>query len=63
MNMNRAEYSNDDYAVAHSNLAIAIGMQGDKESAEQYLKIAEQNGYENGRKARKMIGIKKGLFF
>ena len=62
MNRNRAEYTNDDYAVAHSNLAIAVGMQGQKENAKKYLKIAEQNGYQNGAAVRKMVGIKKGLF-
>ncbi|MBE6626061.1 MAG: tetratricopeptide repeat protein [Ruminococcaceae bacterium] len=63
MNKNRLAYTNDDYAVAHSNLAIAIGMQGRKEEAKQCLKIAEINGYKNGNTVRKMIGIKKGLFF
>ena len=62
MNRNRAEYSNEDYAVAHSNLAIAVGMQGRLEEAKQYIKIAEQNGYQNGATVRKMLGIKKGLF-
>ena len=62
MNRNRQEYTNDDYAVAHSNLAIAYGMQGQKEKAKAYLKIAEANGYKNGAVVRKMVGIKKGLF-
>lgn len=63
MNINRAEYSNDDYAVAHSNLAIAVGLQGQKENAKKYLRIAEQNGYKNGATVRKIVGIKRGLFF
>lgn len=62
MNKNRGEYSNDDYAVAHSNLAIAVGMQGRKEEAKRYLKIAEDNGYTNGAAVRQMVGIRKGLF-
>lgn len=63
MNRNRTEYSNDDYAVAHSNLAIAVGMLGQKENAKRYLEIAEANGYKNGATVRKMVGIKKGIFF
>lgn len=63
MDRNRAEYSNDDYAVAHSNLAIAVGMQGMKEDAKRHIKIAEDHGYKNGAAVRKMVGIKKGLLF
>jgi len=63
MNLNRAEYSNDDYAVAYSNLAIVVGMQGMKDDAKRYIKIAEDNGYKNGATVRKMVGIKRGLFF
>lgn len=62
MNANRIEYTNGDYAIAHSNCAIAVGKQGRKEEAKRLLKIAENNGYKNGDAARKMIGIKKGLF-
>lgn len=62
MNANRIDYTNDDYAVAYSNYAIAVGKQGRKEEAKRLLKIAESNGYKNGDAARKMIGIKKGLF-
>lgn len=63
MSRNRKEYTDTDYAVAHSNLALALGKQGKKEEAKKYLKIAEDNGYKNGDAVRKMIGIKKGWFF
>lgn len=62
MNRNRADYPNDQYAVAYANLALAVGMQGQKSSAKQYLKIAEDNGYKNGDRLREMVGIRKGLF-
>lgn len=62
MNENRSSYSQDDYAVAHSNCAIAVGKQGRIDEAKELLKIAEANGYSNGNTVRKMIGIKKSLF-
>lgn len=62
MNKNRSQYTNNDYAVAHSNLALAVGMQGNKVAAKKYLQIAEANGYQNGATVRKMVGIRKGLF-
>ncbi len=62
MEQNRALYTNDDYAVALSNCAIAVGKLGRKEEAKALLQKAEANGYKNGDAARKMIGIKKGFF-
>lgn len=62
MNSNRLGYTNDDYAIAHSNYAIAIGKLGRLSEAEQNIKIAEQNGYTNGKNARKLIGIKTGFW-
>lgn len=62
MNNNRIHYTNDDYAVAHSNCAIAVGKQGKIKEAKALLEIAESNGYKNGAQVRKMIGIRKGLF-
>ena len=62
MHRNRLDVSNNDFAVAYGNLALAVGMLGRKEEAKQYLKIAEENGYQNGKTVRKMVGIKTGLF-
>lgn len=62
MEQNRMDYTGDDYAVAYSNCAIAVGKQGRLPEAKQLLKTAEDNGYKNGDAARKMIGIRKGLF-
>ena len=62
MNQNRNEYTQSDYAIAHSNCAVALGKLGRKDEAKKLLKIAEANGYPNGDKVRQLIGIKKGLF-
>lgn len=63
MQKDRVKYTQNDYAVAFSNLAIAVGKRGRKDEAKRYLKFAEDNSYKNGDTVRKMIGIKKGLFF
>lgn len=62
MNKYRAENTDSDYAVAHSNLALAYGYLGQKDRAKEFLRIAEANGYKNGNAIRKMVGIRKGLF-
>lgn len=63
MKENSTRYTKSDFAVAHSNLAIAVGKQGRKSEAKKYLEIAEkQYGYTNGANVRSLIGIKKGLF-
>ena len=62
MNRHRVGYSNEDYAIAHANLAIAVGRQGQIENAKRLLKIAEEYGYPNGSYVRRIVGIKKGLF-
>jgi len=62
MNISRVDYTQSDYAIAHSNLAISVGKLGRKKEAKEYLAIAEKNGYKNGAAARKMIGIKKWPF-
>lgn len=61
-NADRLRVTDSDYAVIYSNCAIAVGKNGQISEAKALLKIAEANGYTNGDAARKMIGIKKGLF-
>lgn len=63
MSANTTRNTKSDFAVVHSNLALAVGHQGRKQEAKRYLEIAEkQYGYPNGARVRELIGIKKGLF-
>ena len=63
MKANSVRNTQNDFAVAHSNLALAVGYQNRTKEAKRYLEIAEkQYGYPNGARVRELIGIKKGLF-
>ncbi len=62
MNANRSSCSDDDYAIAHSNYALAAGKMGRKDEAERFLEIAEKNGYPNGNAVRRKIGLKQSFW-
>lgn len=47
-----------DYPIMMSNYAVAVGKQGDKKQANRLLKMAEKQGYKNGKKVRELLGIK-----
>ena len=47
-----------DYPIMMSNYAVAVGKQGDKKQANKLLKMAEKQGYKNGKKVRELLGIK-----